>query len=268
MKFSPTKSNALIKAIENHDYAAAKPLALELLPSLEYSTDFDENATYWLLSTITGEIDEAIRPNEFDFAKSLMEKAWSIPSNNIINFIRQGSFDFCERYVKELSESENIAMRNRAINHFDNEHKIFHLCEMIIYLLNNTEQYTLAWEKVNELEFINKSEALLFKSHMLRHGVGIKKNVFDAFIAEIQSVKFYNKSHPNSTSFFNYGEYYSIVDDSEFLFVENSSYSSFEMSRNGFVWYASQSKESDPFAVAIRELKAIGALDERRERLY
>ncbi len=268
MKSNPAKSKALIEAIENHDYAAAKPLALELLPALEYSTDFDENPTYWILSTITGEIDEAIRPHEFDFAKSVMEKAWSAPSTDAINFIRQGSSDFCEKYGEELSESENIEMRNRAINHFDNENKIFHLGGMVIYLLNNTEQYTLAWEKANELELINKSEALLFKSHMLRHGIGIKKNVFDAFIAEIQSVKFYKKNTPTSAPFFNYGEYYSIVNDSEFLFVENSTDSPFEMSRNGFIWYASQSKESDPFAVAIRELKAIGALDERRGRLY
>jgi hypothetical protein len=268
MKSNPTKSKALIKAIENHDYAAAKPLALDLLPALEYSIDFDESPTYWILATITGEIDGKVHPNEFDFAKSVMEKVWDLPSTDAINFIRQGSSRFCEKYTKQLSEKENIEIRNRAINYFEGKYKVIHLGEMITYLLNATDKYALAWEKSTQLEDLCKSEAMLFKSHMLRRGLSVKKNTFDAFLAEIKSVKSYKEARSTDGHHNYYGEYYGAVDDAEFLFIENSSDSSFEMSRNGFIWYATQSKETDPFAVAVRELKSIGALDENKERAY
>jgi hypothetical protein len=269
MNKQPKKIHMLVEAIKNKDYAAAKPLALELLPTIQYSKKFDETPSYWVIASLNGESHEKIYPDEFEFSKAVLDLAWTLPVNEFIESIRRRSSCFCERYVKHLSEEENITLRRRAINYFDGKHKVFNLGEMITYLLNVTEHYTLAWEKANQLEELCKSEALLFKSHMLRHGLGVKKNMFDSFLAEIQSVKAYKEENATGgTSYSYYGEYYGVVDEAEFLFVENSSDSSFEMSRNGFIWYLTQSQEAAPLAVAIRELKAIGALDESKQRLY
>lgn len=180
-----------------------------------------------------------------------------------VKMICDMSSSYCDRYINELTQQENVAIRTRAINQLGDSEKRFNLREMLVYLMK-TKQYALAWEKGTELEVIDKSEALLFKSHMLRHGLGVNQNIFDALIAEIQSVKFYDLE--NASIQFSYGESYDEVEGAEFLFDYNFGEGSFELDTDDFIWYLSQSEDKDPLSVATRELKGIGAIDINKMR--
>jgi len=274
MNIYEEKSAALISAIQDNDFVAASSLAVEVVPTMLYSLSFDEDIVSdndeallsLLTNIISGDLHEETTHGQFELAKVVIETAWNQPLSIANNKIREHSSSFCKKYIEHISEEDNIEIRNCAVDYFDGEVKVRHLGQMIAYLIKDTERYSLAWDKLDQLEKFSKSEALLFKSHMLRHGLGVRRNAFDALIAEIQSAKLYLAD--NAKQEFHYGYYYGILANSELLFAENASDKSLEMNRSGFIWYASQTQTSDPFAVAIRELKSIGALDENRERLY
>lgn len=226
-----TKNEALISFMESENYAEAKPLAIELFSSMDDDSN-DEDPLYWVVLMIRGESDSEVTKDEFLLSKSMFDLANSMPATKASKSIIKTALQYCERYENELSQKENVELREMAFENAGKASKQHHLVEMIIYLINSKQTESVII-KADELAQFNKSDSFLFRSYIFRHGLGMPKSMNQALYWEVESVKAFKNDNLNC----DYGYFYNLLDDVEPLFEYDFESKKFSMDKNIFTQY-------------------------------
>lgn len=257
----------LNELIEAEKYKEAQPLALKLLPSMKVDVDdFDgESSIEHITCVIRGESGEDATKEEFEFAKSIFELSWSQQALPSFKKIIEVSQAYCERYEKYLSPEENISIREKVLSVLDDYSMRFNVTEMVVYLIN-TKQYSIALEKIELLESLNKSEALLFKSHLFRNGLGVEKSIFKSLALEVNSAKEFIVSDVMRS----YGESYGWLSSYDApLFKIDYDTNTFSVNQNTFLWYMAHIETESDIGEIILEMRKMRVFDSvERDKTY
>lgn len=154
-----------------------------------------------------------------------------------------------------MSTEENLAIRERALDQLEPYSKRLNLNEMVVYLIDK-EQYPAALKKIEVLSELNESEANLFNSHLLRHGLGVEMDVHKAFELEVRSASIFDKTNPMNS----YSQTYEFLDSyDEGLFDYEDG--SFEMNHIVFIWYIANIDTSQSIEKILLSLHELNVFD-------
>ena len=251
------KYEELAKSIEENDFQKAKRLALELLPKMNGEDEAEEAVD----GHFSGLFDfcGAVTADEFDFSKSIFELAWSLPVTPPVQSIRDCSIMYCDRYENEISKEEYLSIVERLVDNTPPKKRYVILTEFIVFAINS-QQYDVAVKRLDELGTLNKLDAMLFKSHLLRYGLGMERNVFEALKLEVESTEEFNANLKIYNVCSGYGYRLSLLDDSDPLFEYDYQKERLEINLPILAWYIENIELDKPLSDVIKSLRKTGIL--------
>jgi len=252
-----SKAIAFNQLINAGKYKEATPLALEILPSLESDGENDhdclDEASCSIIYLVAEKEGQPVTIEQFEFCLALMNRAWEMPNKSFAGHLQDVTRCFCGSYIEFLPVNESISFRERQIAKSDEFEKCYYLRDMVLYL-TETKHYVLAMERIEQLMSLDKSEALLFKSHILKNRPD--NNIYEALMTEIQSVKCFD---PKLMSFTSYGEYFNSMIGASPLFKASKNNSMPLIIPERVLWYLANIDDEHQIQNAIKTLKEMGA---------
>ena len=191
-------NETMVTLIEKGDYGAVTDAVIAKLTSLPNPyflgpsgfNDDDKHLAQSIVWLFTGDpVNDSLE--NFDALKVIFDAAWNIDADEslLAYAIKEKTIDYCELFFDKLTQEENNAIRERAIEQLKSESDVRHsIKESILYYLD-TNQNVHAFRLIKKPYVVSPHDALLAEKLLFEAGVGVKKNIALALSREVNPCK-------------------------------------------------------------------------------
>ena len=257
-------NETMVTLIEKGDYGAVTDAVIAKLTSLPNPyflgpsgfNDDDKHLAQSIVWLFTGDpVNDSLE--NFDALKVIFDAAWNIDADEslLAYAIKEKTIDYCELFFDKLTQEENNAIRERAIEQLKSESDVRHsIKESILYYLD-TKQNVHAFRLIKKLHAVSPHDALLAESCFLRQGVGVKKNSALALSREVESMQVF----VDSGKVHDYDYFYTLLDiaHDETLMAFCSDSSSVTLDSERFTWYLTNVESFSGIEDVISQIKSL-----------